>query len=494
MHVGVVGAGLGGLAAAAHLIAAGHEVTMFERGARPGGLVAAHREAGFRLDLGPTVVTLPDTIGEAFDALGVDVSAVLTMTRLDPIYRAVFADGSQFHVRAGRAAMVDEVRDFAGAREAANFEAFADWLTELHDLVMPHFIDTQFDALSDLARRWRPLLRLARHAGVRRLDQAVASFIEDPRLQRVFSFQSLYAGVTPQRAMSLYAVIAYLDTIAGVWQIEGGAMSIASALERALVRKGAIVHYESPVTRIVRNSGGGVSALEVSGDRRVGVDAVVVNADPGAAYRSLLDIRPPHSVRSATYSPSCVVWSAGVRGTPPSEASHHNIHFGRSWGKAFEAIDDGARMPDPSTLVTVGSHGDPTAAPKDSSTLFALEVVPNLDGSIDWTSDGARIIDDLKARVGRLGYPIRDVVVERSIDPLAWRMMGLELGTPFSLAHTLGQTGPLRPRNVDGRIPGLAFAGAGTVPGVGVPMVMLSGKLAAQRIDAYAAATRTLRW
>jgi phytoene desaturase len=179
---------------------------------------------------------------------------------------------------------------------------------------------------------------------------------------------------------------------------------------------------------------------------------------------------------------------------PPAGAAQHNVHFGWAWDEAFAALADGARMPDPSTLVTVGSHGDPTAAPTGSSTLFAFEPVPNLDGAIDWTSDGGRIVDDLRARVGRLGYPIDDVVVERSIDPLIWRTMGLERGTPFSLAHTFRQTGPLRPRNVDDRVPGLAFAGAGTVPGVGVPMVMLSGKLAAQRIDTYAAATRTVRW
>lgn len=494
MRVGVIGAGLGGLAAAAHLVGSGHDVTVYERGASPGGLAVAHREAGFRLDVGPTVITMPETIGEAFAALGVDLRQVVPLTALDPIYRAVFADGSEFRVRAGREAMVEEVRSFAGPREAANFEVFADWLTDLYELEMPNFIDTQFDTTRDLARRWRPLLRLVRHVGVRRLDQAVASYLEDPRLQRVFSFQSLYAGVAPQRALSLYAVITYLDTIAGVWQVDGGTPMIATALADALADRGAKFEYGTPVTGILRNGDGAVDAIQVEGDRRVPLDAVVANADPGAVYRSLLDVKAPRSVRRATYSPSCIVWSAGVAGSPPPGATQHNIHFGWAWEEAFEALSDGARMPDPSTLVTVGSLGDPTAAPTGSSTLFALEPVPNLEGAIDWTSDGGRIVDDLRARVGRLGYPTGEVVVERSIDPLNWRTMGLERGTPFSLAHTLGQTGPFRPRNVDGRVPGLAFAGAGTVPGVGVPMVMLSGKLAAQRIDTYAAATRTVRW
>ena len=119
--------------------------------------------------------------------------------------------------------------------------------------------------------------------------------------------------------------------------------------------------------------------------------------------------------------------------------------------------------------------------------------MPNLDGRIDWARDGDRLADDLKRRVGQLGYPT-DVVVERVIDPLDWESMGLERGTPFSLSHTLRQTGPFRPNNVDARVPGLFFAGSSTLPGVGIPLVLISGKLAAQRVEQYARRTSVVRW
>lgn len=493
MRVAVVGAGLGGLSAAAHLVAAGHRVTIYERAGAPGGRASSHVEDGFRLDLGPTVLTLPELIGEAFEVLGTALDREVTIAPLDPMYRAVFADGSEFRVRAGREAMATEIREFAGPREAANFDAFADWLTALYRIEMPHLIDTQWDSVSQLLSKWRPLLQLARRSGFRRLDQAVASYLEEPRLQRVFSFQALYAGLAPQEALSIYAVITYMDTIAGVYEVRGGATAIANALAQCLSRKGADFVYGQAVTRILRSPGGAVSGVELAGDEHVAIDAVVCNADLPTAYRTLLDVRAPHNVRRARSAPSCVLWTAGVRGGPPPGAEHHNLHFGWEWDDAFAALRHGVRMSDPSMLVSMPSLTDPTAAPTDGSTLYALEPVPNLRGRVDWTSESEPHAAALRERVTSYGYPT-EVVVERFFDPLVWRSLGLDRGTPFALAHTLSQTGPLRPRNVDQRVPGLAFVGGATVPGVGVPMVMLSGRLAAQRIDRYAEATRTVKW
>ena len=496
MRVGVVGAGLGGLSAAAHLVAAGHQVTVFDKTAGPGGRATTETVDGYRLALGPTVLTMPHIVGEAFAAIGADLEREVTLAPLDPAYRAVFADGSEFRVRHGREAMAEEVRTFAGPREAANFEAFADWLTELYRLEMPNVIDTQWDGVGDLLGKWRVLARLARKAGFRRLDQSVASFLEDARLQRVFSFQSLYAGVAPQQALSLYAVITYMDTIAGVYEVRGGVSAVADALARRLERRGVEFVYDAPITQILRrrDDTGAVDGVEIAGERRVRLDAVVCDVDLPVAYRTLLDIGAPRRVRRAQHAPSCVVWSAGVRGLPPVGTEHHNIHFGWEWDEAFAALDAGVRMSDPSTFVTVASHTDPTVAPDGGSTLFALEPVPNLRGKVDWSTESAQLAGQLRERLRSFGYPVDDVVVDRFIDPLAWRSLGLERGTPFSLAHTFRQTGPFRPANTDSRVPGLAFTGGATVPGVGVPMVMLSGRLAAQRIDQYAIATRTVRW
>jgi phytoene desaturase len=151
-------------------------------------------------------------------------------------------------------------------------------------------------------------------------------------------------------------------------------------------------------------------------------------------------------------------------------------------------------MRDPSIMVGCASVDDPTLAPDGGTTIYALEPVPNLDGKIDWSRHGTRIRDELRGRVAALGYATDDVVVERWFDPLDWEAAGLERGTPFSLAHTFRQTGPFRPSNVDRRVPGLFFVGASTLPGVGVPMVLVSGRLTAARVDEYARDTAVLRW
>jgi phytoene desaturase len=209
----------------------------------------------------------------------------------------------------------------------------------------------------------------------------------------------------------------------------------------------------------------------------------VCNADLPVAYRTLLDgVAAPRVARRGRYSPSCLLWVAGVRGAPPAEAAHHNIHFGALWTQSFRAlVDDRQQMADPSILVTLHSRDDPALAPAGCSTLYALEPVPNLDGPIDWRRRRGPALDRLRAQVADAGYGT-DVVTEEVYDPLDWEAMGMERGTPFALAHTFGQTGPFRPRNVDRRVPGLVFVGSSTVPGVGVPMVLVSGKLAARRV------------
>lgn len=496
MRVVVVGAGFGGLSAAAHLVGSGHEVTVVERETRPGGRAGVVREEGFVLDAGPTVLTMPDLVEATFAAAGRDMAQYVTIEPVDPMYRAVFADGSVLHARRGRDAMREEIREFASARDAGAFGEFCDWVTELYQLEMRRFIDKNYDSALDVLRPWRAVLELVRMGAFGRLDERVASFFEDERLRRVFSFQSLYAGLAPHDALAIYSVITYMDMVAGVYAPRGGTAALAAGLARAVRDAGASFRYSTPVTRILRRGDGSVTGVELGGGERLVADAVVCNADLPVAYRTLLGgVDAPRVARRGRYSPSCVLWVAGVRGAAPGEAARHNVHFGAAWEESFRSIiKRGARMQDPSILVGTASVDDPTLAPEGCTTVYALEPVPNLDGRIDWPRHGERIRSELRQRVAGLGYPTDEVVVERWYDPLDWEAMGLERGTPFSLAHTFRQSGPFRPRNTDQRVAGLVFVGASTVPGVGVPMVLVSGKLAAQRVDAYARETAVLRW
>jgi phytoene desaturase len=489
MRVVVVGAGLGGLSAAAHLVGRGHEVTVVERSASAGGRAAVHREAGYVLDVGPTVLTMPELLEATFAAAGASMADHLSLRPVDPMYRAVYADGSQLRVRHGREAMAAEVAAVCGGAEAAAFERFADWLAELYRLEMDRFIARNVDSPLDLVRPLAPALRLVRHGGFRRLGRIVADAFADDRLRRLFSFQSMYAGLAPYQALGIYAVIAYMDCIRGVYVPDGGMGRLGPALADAVTKAGASVRYEAEVTRILRASGtaGRVVGVELAGGERLAADAVVCNADLPVAYRTLLGgLEAPRAARRGAYSPSCLLWVAGVRGAAPADAAHHNIHFGAEWDGAFRAlIRDGTRMPDPSILVTLHAKDDPTLAPPGCSTLYVLEPVPNLDGRVDWTVERERLLVDLRRRVGALGYPT-DAEVDVVLDPLDWEAQGMERGTPFALAHTFAQTGPFRPGNLDRRVPGLVFVGSSTVPGVGVPMVLVSGQLAAERVEAMA--------
>jgi phytoene desaturase len=171
-----------------------------------------------------------------------------------------------------------------------------------------------------------------------------------------------------------------------------------------------------------------------------------------------------------------------VKGLTQNDAAHHNIHFGADWNGAFKALlDDGVRMPDPSLLVSVPTIDEPSMAPAGDSVLYVLEPCPNLDGNVNWSAELPRARDELGRRIAALGYPT-EIVTETIIDPIEWERRGMERGTPFALAHKFFQSGPFRPNNVTRHAPGLVFTGSGTVPGVGVPMVLISGRLAAERV------------
>jgi phytoene desaturase len=224
----------------------------------------------------------------------------------------------------------------------------------------------------------------------------------------------------------------------------------------------------------------------VDGGDRIAADAVVITLDLPTAYSELLpQLSPPRGLARASWSPSALVWHVGVRGVPKPGVAHHNIHFADAWGESFEQlIKRKELMGDPSRLVTIPSLDAPAMAPAGHSALYVLEPVPHLGARIDWTTERGPARERLHRFLAANGYP-DDIVTQHLVTPLDWQAQGMAMGTPFSLAHTFAQTGPFRPANVEPRLPGVFFAGSGTTPGVGVPMVLISGELAAQRVRGY---------
>jgi phytoene desaturase len=484
-RVAVVGAGLAGLSAATALVADGHDVVVLERDASPGGRAGVLVQDGFTFDTGPTVLTMPHLLDRAFARVGADRVAELPLQRLDPAYRAVYADGSELRVRAELDDQVDELRRNGLARDAHAFPGFVWWLEALYETEMPHFIERNLDSVLDLLGRPLAAARLLRLGGFSRLQAAVGRRISDPRLVRLFTFQSMYAGLAPQEALAIYAVITYMDCIRGVYVPAGGMHSVPLALARVLGAAGADLRYEAPATALIVDAAGRLAGVEAGGER-LAVDAVVLTLDLPTAYRELLpQLSAPRVLARAQWSPSALVWHVGVRGAPGPGVAHHNIHFAAAWEESFaELITRGQPMSDPSRLVTVPGLHVAGVAPEGHSALYVLEPVPHLGGAIDWARERGPARERLHGFLAANGYPA-EVVTERLVTPADWAGQGLAMGTPFSLAHTFGQTGPFRPANVEPRVPGVFFAGAGTTPGVGVPMVLVSGELAAERVRDY---------
>ncbi len=363
-NVVIVGAGLGGLACALRLAGAGRQVTVLERANGPGGRMGQLAVDGYRFDTGPTVLTMPELLEETLAAAGERMSDWLDLVRLDPAYRAHFADGSRLDIRASTADTAAEIAGLCGPGEADGFLRFAEYARELYRLEWKRFIDRDFDHPWDLISA--DLARLAAYGGFRHLSAKVSQFFRDPRTQRVFSFQSLYAGVPPHRALALYAVIAYMDTVAGVYFPRGGMHAVAAALAAAAVKHGVRIDYGREVTA-VEVAGSRARAVRTRDGDRIPADVVVLNPDLPVAYRDLLN-RPLR--RRLRYSPSCVVMHLGA-GTAYAGASHHNIHFGQAWEATFDDITRRGRvMSDPSLLVTNPTRTDPGLAPPGDQVLL----------------------------------------------------------------------------------------------------------------------------
>ncbi|MGY1719754.1 phytoene desaturase family protein [Blastococcus sp. SYSU DS0552] len=482
-RVVVVGAGLAGLAAALRLRGAGREVTVVERAGGPGGRAGRIERGGYALDTGPSVFTAPEIVAETLAAVGERLEDRLELRALRTSYRAQYADGTHLDVQADPEAFAAEVAALCGPAEAAALRRYLADLAELYRLQLTTFIDRNLDSPLDLLGP--ELLALARRGGFGRLSRHVARYFADDRLRRLFSFQALYAGVSPFRAIAAYAVIAQLDIGAGVWHPVGGIGAVPRALAGAAADAGVVLRYDTAVGEL-ETLGNRVTGVVLADGERLPADAVVVATD--APHTLVPGLRGP---RRPVYSPSCVALHLGVRAEVPGQA-HHTISFGHSWRGVFDELTrDGRPMSDPSLLISMPSVTDRSLAPEGGQVLSVVAPTPNLDPrsggnpDLDWAALGPRYREELLATLEARGFTgvAGAIEVEHMDTPATWAAQGMAAGTPFALAHTFGQTGPFRTPTLPRRGPeNVVLAGSSVQPGVGVPMVLISGRLAAERI------------
>jgi len=479
-HVVVVGAGLAGLSAALRLAGAGRKVTVIERESVPGGRNGLLEKDGYSFDTGPSVLTMPSLIQDAFSCVGEDMKDWLELSPLKPLYRAFYHDGSQIDVHANTAEMEEEIRRTVSAEEALGYRRYVDFVTKLYKYEMNDFIDRNIDSPFNLLTP--NLARLIALGGFRKLSPKVNQFLKDPRLQKVYSFQAMYAGVSPQQALAIYAVIAYMDSVNGVFFPKGGMHAVPRALAAAAEKHGVTFKYNTTVTGLDVENGRAKAVITNTGER-IACDVVVMNPDLPVVWRDLLG-KTPLSVKRLKYSPSCATLLVGSS-KKYDHVAHHNIHFGKSWDGVFdELIKKKQLMSDPSVLVTIPTKDDPALAPAGKESYYILYPTPNLDADIDWKVQAGPYRDHMIKILEDRGYTGFGDSIETEVmtTPLDWEERGMERGAPFASAHTFFQTGPFRPRNIAAGFENVVFAGSGTQPGVGVPMVLISGRLAAERI------------
>jgi phytoene desaturase len=488
-RVAVVGAGVGGLAAAARLAHAGFDVDVYEKHAGPGGRCGQLQLSGFTFDVGPTILLMPELLARTFQAVGRRLSDYLTLQRCHPNYGIHFPDGTRLTLGSDWAALSEELERFSPG-SSPGFRRLLGWSERLYHTSLERFVLRNFDGPGQFLSpgNLRALWTLQAY---RSLASVVRGYLPDERLQAALTFQTMYLGLSPYRARALYGLLSHSELGVGVYFAQGGLYALPLALERLARELGARLHYGAEVRRILSRPGR-VQGVELARGGCAEADLVLCNADLPWAYRNLLDAghtRLASAVR-LHYTSSAYLLYLGV-GRRVAGLGHHNVFLGANYRASFEDIFQRHRVPeDLSFYVAVPNRSDAALAPPGKDSVYVLVPVPHQHPSLDWAVEGPRVREKVLARLAEEGLPLEaDIEVERATTPDDWESRyGLEKGSAFGLSMHLGQVGPFRPRNQDRHLPNLFFVGASTQPGTGLPTVMVSAELVVQRMRRYAEA------
>lgn len=493
----VIGGGISGLATAALLARDGHDVTLLESRDEVGGRVGTWRRNGFAFDTGPSWYLMPEVFDHFFRMLGTSAAEQLDLVRLDPGYRVYFeGDDEPFDLPAQNAR--EAIIALDPASDAALTRYF-DSAADTYGIATSRFLYTNFSSLGGIADR-QTLARLPKLMRLlaQPLDRFIAAHSRSPRVQQVLGYLSVFLGTSPAAAPSMYHLMSHLDVDQGVLYPRGGFGAVIDAIARLAEESGARILTGHRATRIVVDGGRtrGVEAVASEEGRVFTADLVVSTADLQVTEQLLDPSHRRHGIRwwkRRDPGPGAVLALLGVRGELP-ELAHHTLFFADEWEEGFEAIYGAEpRVPDPASLyVCRPSATDGAVAPEGHENLFVLIPVPADPRIGAGGEDGAgdveveRIADAAIAQISSwAGIPdlAERITVRRTIGPADFeREYGSWRGGAIGPAHTLRQSaflrGSTRARGVDG----LLLAGATTIPGVGLPMCLISAELVLKRV------------
>lgn len=492
LRIAVVGAGIGGLAAAIRLAHAGHRVDIYDQRDAVGGKAASRQLGAYRFDTGPSLFTLPWVFRDFFSRVDRRLEDYLSLIPLEPLCRYRWPDGSSLD----SSAITDH---FAAAAEGLSagsgqeLRAYLDRATRLWRTAGELFLCNSLHE-ADTYLHKAGLASILRLPGIgigRSLHHANAQAFTDRRMIQLFDRYATYNGSDPFQTPSTMRIIPHVEYCWGGWAVKDGIISVARALERLALEAGGRIHLGSPVQRILTTGGSRprVEAIQVENET-LGYDLVVSNADVLSTYRRLLEL--PTAPEARRYSrleasSSGIVFLWGMKRRFP-ELLSHNIFFSADYRREFAEIFSGKGAPaDPTVYVNITSKTSPADAPSGSENWFVL-VNCSANRGQSWPEQVASSRARVLAHLGRsLGCSLEECIeVEDNIDPTGIeRETGSSAGSLYGIASNQPLAAFLRHRNRSKRIGGLYFAGGSAHPGGGMPLALLSGGIVADLVEKY---------
>jgi len=481
----VIGAGIGGIAAAARLARHGYQVTVAEKNERPGGRCDRLIKDGHHFDTGTTLFLMPELYAQTFADLGERMEDHLDLRRIDPTYRLHFKDGSRLALTSDLNAMQAQLE----AIEPGSFGAYLRYLAEgyrHYKLSLAHLVGRNFRSLAEFCSPKNILLVFRLKALIKHYDN-IGIYFNDPRLKAAFTFQNMYMGLSPYQAPAAYSFLQYTELADGVWFPMGGMYRVAEALTGIAEKWGVRFMYNALVEGI--NVNGRVAAgVTLADGRQIGADILVANADLSYVYRCLLpDDGTNDRLEAKKYGCSTVMFYWGLDKRYP-QLGPHNLFLAGDYRQSFDPIFKDLTLPDdPSFYVHAPVGVDPSLAPAGGDTLMVAVPVGHINEAApqDWAAIRRRARRVVLGRLSEIGLSDLEghIKFEVSYTPPDWQIRyNLTKGSNHGLGHNLNQMGYLRPHNRHDRYRNLYFVGASTHPGTGVPTVLVSARLTSQRI------------
>ena len=489
MRALVIGAGFGGIAAALRLRAKGYRVSLIDRCGQLGGRAQVFERDGFRHDAGPTVITAPFLFEELFVLFGERFSDHVKLVPLKPWYRFHFADGDHFDYGGTLEETLAEIARIE-PRDCDGYRALLAHSKRIFDVGFTELSALPFDRFMTMVRQIPRLIGLRNYETVWGM---VSRHLINPKLRQAFSIQPLLVGGNPFDTTSIYGLIHFLERAHGVHFAMGGTASITHALGALMERQGIEIRLNTTIDEVNIESGVAQGVTLADGEVLT-ADVVVSNADAAHLYRRMIKpseqaVSTRMKLAAAHYSMGLFVLYFGTTRTYP-EVAHHTIWMGARYRELLDDIFHRKILAqDFSLYLHRPTATDPSFAPAGCDSFYVLCPVPNLQGKIDWKTEGPRLRDRIVAALERTILPglASTITADFHKTPEDFRDDYLSVhGAGFSVAPLFRQSAWFRFHNRAEGIKNLFLAGAGTHPGAGMPGVLCSAKVIAALVPAAA--------